>query len=477
MKLVNRVLNNLDLNTISLTTFSETYTTLDMLDLIDKYEEMLEPLNVKGKRIALLVPAIQEFLALVVTINKLGGTVVPLSWQFRKEDLTNILNFLDPHIIFTVNSHTGFNFAHLIMEWADSKERKTLLFTSENCLVWKPVLLHGGEKELEPDKCNYICCTSGSTGLPKGLIFSDDSFDYAFKHISDFFDIKKLDNVLVYTSTSTIFGLQSMNVVIRGGANAIVPNEFNLHAIINLMEKTNCNKVVTTPSIFKAIYSFAKHLNPKVLRKIERICLIGEKIPENFTKSFPLMNDCQFITQYGSSETGAIANAYLCENIEYTLVTGAEGREVEGELFVKTGALFTEYYKNTALTEESFNKGWFKTGDLVEFHDEKTFNIIGRKKDMIKKGGQQVAPGEVEIIISSLEGVKNVTVLGAPHDVYGEHVIAFIVGTNLTAADIRSYCKGKISAYKIPDKVIFVDELPIRQGKIDKLKLKSMVSK
>ncbi len=436
---------------------------------------MLTPHKIEGKRVALLVPAIQEFIPLVITINKLGGTVVPLNWQFRQDDLFKILNFLDPHIIFSVNQHNGFNFADLFKEWAKEKETQTLLYTSDSCAVWNPTLYNGLEKFLEPARSNYICCTSGSTGTPKGLVFSDNSFDYAFKHITDFFELKSSDNFLVYTSTSTIFGLQSMNIVIKGGANAIIPNEFNLPTIIKLMEKTNCNKIVTTPSIFKAIYSFAKHLNPAILKNIELVCLIGERIPENFKNSFPLMESCRFISQYGSSETGAIANANLNEGEEHTLVEGAEGKVVDGELYVKTGALFTEYYNNSNLTDEVFAKGWYKTGDLVEFLDETTFNIVGRKKDLIKKGGQQVIPSEVELTISTLKGVENVAVLGAPHDIYGEEVIAFIVAKELTSADIRSHCKGKISAYKIPDKVIFLNELPIRQSKIDKLKLKSML--
>ena len=242
------------------------------------------------------------------------------------------------------------------------------------------------------------------------------------------------------------------------------------------MKNSKCNKVVTTPSVFKVIHKFAELLSPELLDNLELVCLTGEKIPDNFPSNFPTMKNCRFVAQYGISETGAIANSNLRNGEEYTVVTGIETKVVDGELFVKTGALLSEYYGNKQLTKEAFDDGWFKTGDLVEFFNEDTFNIIGRKKDMIKKGGQQVIPSEVEGIIQSLEGVKGVKVLGSPHNVYGEQVVAFVVAKkDCSSTKIKEHCKGKISSYKIPDKVVFLDELPMTQGKIDKLKLKSMI--
>ncbi|MFP3917852.1 class I adenylate-forming enzyme family protein [Lysinibacillus telephonicus] len=475
MKLLERVFSNLSLDTVSLTTFKGCYTANQLLHRVKKYEHLLTPLNISGKRVALLVPSIEEFIPLVHTINHLDGTVIPLNGQFRQADLTNVLNLTNPHIIFSVVHYSGFNFLKLIKEWASEKKGHTVFFTSTDCVDWETSVVDGNEKLVEVDlKKSYIFCTSGSTGTPKGLVFDDQSFDYSFRHISEFFELKAADTVMIYTSTSTIFGVLAMNIVIHGGAHAIIPNEFDLQKIIGLMSEKKCNKIVTTPSILKAIYSFSKQLKPDVMEHIELVCLIGEYIPENFTASFPLLKNARFNSQYGSSETGAIANANLLNTDEYELVDGAESKVVDGELYVKTGALFTEYYNSPELTDKVFENGWYKTGDLVEFVNETTFKIIGRKKDLIKKGGQQVIPSEVELVISSLEGVKRVCVLGAPHNVYGEQVIAFIVANKLTSIDIRSHCKGKIAAYKIPDKVVFIKELPIRQGKVDKIALKSM---
>jgi len=476
VKLIDKILANTELVTPSLTTLSSNYTTDDLLAIVDQYEKMLTPLEIEGKRIALLVPAVQEFIPLVVTINKLGGTVIPLNWQFRESDLLNVLDFLEPHLIFSIIHYTGFNFAELIMGWAKESGNKTRIYLSNSCNDWQLSLFNEKHKEaeLEPLTNHFICCTSGSTGTPKGMVFNEEVFDFSYERLQEFYELKSTDTLLVYTSTSTIFGVKTMTVAIKTGANVIVPTEFDLPKIINTMHSSKCNKIITTPSVFKAIYTFAKHLNPEVLSNLELVCLTGEKMPENLLDSFPIMENCKFVAQYGISEVGAIANANLRKGEEYTLVKDIEAKVTDGELLVKTGATFSSYFQSQKLTEEAFEDGWYKTGDLVEFIEEKVFKIVGRKKELIKKGGQQVIPSEVELTISSLDGIEGVTVIGMPHPVYGEQVVAYVVAKNVTSADIRSHCKGKISAYKIPDKVIFIDALPIRQGKVDKLKLKSM---
>ncbi|MFC7686968.1 class I adenylate-forming enzyme family protein [Ureibacillus sp. GCM10028918] len=478
MNIYENILEILDRDIVSLTTLDNSLTAGNLQDAVSKYEGMLTPLNIKGKRIALLVPPIQEFLPLFLAINKLDGTVAPLSWQFRTEDLKNVINFLDPHIVFTITEHNGFSFSDIIMSWAKEINSEALVFTSDNCVDWKAEKFNGHSKQLEENIGGFICFTSGSTGTPKGMVFKNTVMDYSYNQLTKAMNLKSNDNTFIYASTSTVLGIVSMSTVLKGKANLIVSNEFDLVKIINLMKESECNKVLTTPSIFKAIYNFASKLNPEMLKKIELVCFVGEKIPDYFVKSFPLMEDCKFISHFGSSETGAIGNVFL-ENdsieLEYTLIDKVEAKSVDDELYVKTGAMFTEYLNNSILTKEVYENGWYKTGDLVEFLNDNVFKIVGRKKDIIKKGGQQVVSSEVEQIISRIEGVQGVAVVGAPHSVFGEQIVAFVVADELTSADIRTYCTKKISSYKIPDKIIFLDELPLNQVKVDKLKLKAQL--
>lgn len=482
MSFYTEVLENVDNDNISLSTLNSIFTAGDIKDAVRKYEVMLGHSNLEGKRIAILIDSIKDYIPLFYAINKLKGTVVPLSLQFRTEDLVKVLESLDPHIIFTVNVSSGFGFSSIMYEWARGKETKTTLFTSDDFITWEKHSFGSSPKRRSNNlKGGYITFTSGSTGEPKGIVCEDSGFDYTFRCLAETYELKPLDNLFIYSATSSFYWVVSSNTALKVGANLVVSDDFNLVKIVDTMEKTKCNKFTTTPSIFKSIYNFASKIKPEVLKNLELVCVVGEKITPNFHHNFPLMENCKFVSHYGSSEAGSIADGFLnaskdSEELEFVLVKGAEHKVVDGELLLKTGGMFSEYYNKRVLTEQTFENGWFKTGDLVEFTSDRTFKIVGRKKDVIKKGGQQVVSSEVEHFLQNIEGVKSVAVVGVPHDVYGEQVVAFVVAEGLTTKEIRSYCSGRISSYKIPDKVILIEELPLTHGKVDKQRLKSSLN-
>lgn len=478
MSLYNKVLANLDRDSLSLISPDGYFTAGDLVDSVSRYESKLRSLNLEGKRVALIVPVLKEFIPLFLAANKLKATVSPLSWQFRQEDLSSVLDFLDPHIVFVVDEHNGFTFSETVTTWARGKNTETLVVTSSNCVDWELNTFKGSSKILQSDLGGFITFTSGSTGTPKGIVFKDSIFDYGSERVLEAMTIQSTDNVFVYALPSTMYGVVSMLSMLKFGATLVGSNDFNLLQMIDTMEKSKCNKFTTTPSIFKALYNFASKLKPEVLDRLELVSLIGEKLPSNFKSNLFLMKKCTFLSHYGSSESGSLANAYLNDGsgeLEFRISNEVEFKTVDQELLVKTSGLFTEYFNNPTVTQEVFENGWFKMGDLVDFTGDKTFKLVGRKKDVIKKGGQQVVSGEVEQILSSIKGIKNVAVTGFPHEVYGEQVVAFVIADRLTPKDIRSYCLGRVASFKIPDQVVFVNEFPLTQGKVDKLKLKTLL--
>lgn len=479
MTLASKIFGSQDQEKVILSTFSGNYTSKDIQVLVDRYITLLEPLKLQGKKVGLLVPSIPEYLSLLLAVNELGGTVIPLSWQFRKEDLTTVLQFLDPHVVFSVNVHNGFHFSEVIATWAKESRKETLLYTSDDCSEWNLTSFAGEQRPLEQEKMDFICCSSGSTGTPKGLVFNLDAFDFSFRLLKDFKELKPTDSVLFYASTSTIFGIKSLTNAIHSGARIIVPTLFDLPRIIKLMQETACNKIVSTPSVFKAIYAFSKQLNPTVLRNIELVGLTGERMSEDFVKQFDLMNHCKFIAQYGISETGAAMVCDLRKTMEYTVYEGVQYKIRNDELLLKTPATFSGYYRNPQLSKDAFDEeGWFYTGDLVRLNENNKIEIIGRKKDMIKKGGQQVIPGEVEKVLSQHGNVKQAVVIGTPHPVFGEQIVAFVVPDgDLHTEDLHAYCTGKIAGYKIPDQFVVIEEIPVTQGKTDKITLRNMFQK
>jgi non-ribosomal peptide synthetase component E (peptide arylation enzyme) len=154
--------------------------------------------------------------------------------------------------------------------------------------------------------------------------------------------------------------------------------------------------------------------------------------------------------------------------------------EQDGEFLIRTLAGFMGYYKQPDLTSELWTSdGWFLTGDLVRKNENHKLEIVGRKKDVIKKGGQQVVPGEVEKILLQHPNVKQAVVLGAPHSIYGEQVVAFaILYDESRVKELYPFCAERIARYKVPDTFEIVSDIPIMQGKTDKITLlKQFLSK
>ncbi|MEH7381326.1 class I adenylate-forming enzyme family protein [Bacillus sp. JJ1533] len=479
MNFYENILTGLDDGNVTLSSLSKSLTAGELKTEIARYEALLDYKDLKGKAVAVLVNVVEEYIPLFFAVNKLNATLVPVSLQSRTDDLLGVLNSLDPHIIFTINELSGFSFSTLIKDWAEGRDTKTTIFTSDDCTTWDKTNYGRIEKSNTSAKGEFVTFSSGSTGQPKGIVFGNSIFDFTYDCLFKCWDLKPTDNMFIYAAISTFSAVVAMKSVIKAGSNLVVASEFDLVKMIETIEKTNTNKVMTTPSIFKSLYNFASRLKPEVLKKLELVCFIGEKVTPSILKAFPLIEDCTFVTLLGSSEAGAIGDGVITDNgdeeIVLTLFDEAEYKVVDGELWLKTGSMFTEYYNNPVTTQEAFEDGWFKTGDLVEFPSDRTFKIVGRKKDVIKKAGRQVISNEIETFLQQIEGIKNVAVVGVPHDIYGEQIVAFVVADGVTTKDIRSYCSGRISAYKIPDKVIFIDEMPLISNKIDKVKLKSLI--
>jgi acyl-CoA synthetase (AMP-forming)/AMP-acid ligase II len=151
-----------------------------------------------------------------------------------------------------------------------------------------------------------------------------------------------------------------------------------------------------------------------------------------------------------------------------------------GEIIVKTPAVMQGYWKRPELTSETLRDGWLHTGDLGTVDKDNYVYIVGRKKDMIISGGENIYARGVEDVIASYRGIKEVAVIGVPHDKWGETVAALVVleeGAKVTKDDIIDHSKSQLASYKKPTAVIFIDELPRNAlGKVQKTMLKELYS-
>ncbi|WP_194841251.1 class I adenylate-forming enzyme family protein [Salinibacillus xinjiangensis] len=459
------------LNRVVISTFDHDYTVQDIEQLNNEFLDMLGPTSdLTGKRVALLVPQTLAYISLVFVINKLGGTVIPLSPQHREGDLSAILSSASPHMIFTIKHLNGMPYSDVMKEWIRGNNAECTLFESEEGMDWKRTDFEGKQAVKDTFDRHFILFTSGSTGVPKGVVMGQEVIIHHMGIIPRLINGQEGDRYLHIPPQTVAFGLVGILCAIHLGYRVAIPNQFDLPKIMNMMNRVGVQKVVSTPSILKGMYNLSKAIDPLVFQNIKECYLAGEMVNPGEVNEFTLMEKTKFIGVYGITEAGGIMTCDLRGELEWDVDEVYQFKVVEEELFLKSPAIFTCYYNQLGMTKEVLQEdGWFQTGDLAYLTPEHKVVIQGRKKDVIKKGGQQVIPGEVEKTLENYKSVKQAAVIGAPHSVYGEQVVAYIVAEqDVNTKELYHYCANKIAAYKVPDHIELIDEIPMTSGKTDK---------
>ena len=198
---------------------------------------------------------------------------------------------------------------------------------------------------------------------------------------------------------------------------------------------------------------------------------------------------------YNENERVAGSVGFPLPGVQVRLMGIPDGEEDGGpaEILVKSGTLFREYYKRPDATDTSFvseNDGiWFKTGDIGVRNDGGRYRILGRSIDIIKSGGYKISALEVENVLLQHPGIRECAVAGVPDLVWGERVVAFLAlteeeeeeeesgGKGLSLDGLRAFCKDKLASYKIPTKLVILDEIPKNaMGKVNKKSLLSFIT-
>ncbi|HEX7064514.1 MAG TPA: class I adenylate-forming enzyme family protein [Bacillales bacterium] len=464
-----------------LATFSGQYSLSDIENGMERYISLLRDVrDVKRRKVAILVPQIASYLQLFLAVNHLEGVVVPLSWQLRKDDLSALLDFLDPDVIFTINEYQGFSFSELITKWAAQTGKRTTVLVSEDGSEWStPYSYPGEERPRVEEPADVIACSSGSTGLPKGIMVDNGYLIRNGAALASMLQVNERDRLFENIHPSVLHGLAWLMAGLKTGYLTLAPETFDVPRLVQLFREMKPTKVSTTPSLFRNLYTFAKGMKAlDGFNSLEVTVLGGEMVSEELIDTVSGDLGCRLVSFYGASEAGLLMNTAsdLRESIDWEVCEGIDHRIVDGEIMFKIPKNFLGYYKRPDLTKEIIDEeGWYSSGDLAELNERKKIVIKGRKKDLIKKGGQSIIPGEIERVIADHPNVKQAVVVGVPHPVMGEKLVGFIVrDSEVSGPKLKKFCANRIAAYKVPDEYLFLDEIPTNNGKADRMVLRKM---
>ena len=344
--------------------------------------------------------------------------------------------------------------------------------------------LPGIDKTLSPDDAINIQFTSGTTGMPKGATLSHYNIVNNARYVTDRINLVETDRLAIPVPLYHCFGMV-MGVLgaVSKGAAMIFPGEgFDADQTLDALAKERCTAVYGVPTMFVAMLEELGR-KPRDLSNMRTGIMAGAPCPvEVMQRVNSEMNLGEVTICYGMTETSPVSfQSFVddptdkrCETVGRVhphlevKIIGEDGQIVptgqQGELCTRGYSVMKGYWDGGEATAESIVDGWMHTGDLAVFDDEGYCSIVGRVKDMIIRGGENIYPREIEEHLIRHPKVSDVQVFGIPDEKFGEAVCAWAIaktGTDLAENELRGFLNGRIAHFKIPKHFRIVDELPM----------------
>lgn len=439
----------------------------------------------KGDRVALLMMNCHEFVTSFFAIAKIGAVIVPLNWRLVPDELEFIVKDSGAIVLISGSEfdvaitelHSRGNRTD-VTHWvrvgnADSLPSFAQSFDS--VVNSQPVT----EPEITAwdDDLLYIMYTSGTTGLPKGVMHTHNTQMAALITLNATNDFSIGDRYLNPMPLFHVGALTPAIVTAYRGLAHILMRAFDPNAIWTLVKEERINNALLVPAMLGAcrmVFDPSIH-DHSTLRWI----LSGAApVPKSLIEAYQTMG-IDIHQVYGLTETcgpactttpedairkaGSTGKAYFHTDVKIVHPDGTTCLPEEaGEVLVRGDHIMTGYWNRPDATADTIKDGWLYTGDIALVDDEGFIWIQDRLKDMIISGGENVYPAEVENIILGHPGVADVAVIGVPSDKWGETGLAVIVKKDaaVTEADIIAHCDGKLARFKMPGGIRFIDVIP-----------------
>ncbi len=422
-------------------------------------------------------------------LNKVGCRALVTAVKFKTSDYLGMINTLAPEL---ADAEPGkLNAAKLpqlriVIRMGD--EQSAGMFNFANVMTRggaERARLDALSEELQPGDAINIQFTSGTTGAPKGATLTHDNIVNNGNNVTAAMRFGDQDRLCIPVPLYHCFGM-SMGTVgcVTKGATMVFPGEgFDPGATLRAVSQERCTGLYGVPTMFVALLGHPDFASFD-LSSLRTGIMAGAPCPiEVMNKVVSLMHMSEVTIAYGMTETSPVSfQSSTVDPLEKRVstvgrihphvevkVVDAEGNTVpvgeRGELCTRGYSVMQGYWDDEDKTREAIDaEGWMHTGDLATIDAEGYCNIVGRVKDMVIRGGENVYPREVEEFLYRHPKVKEVQVFGVPDEKYGEELCAWIVpkaGETITQEETRAFCEGQIAHYKIPRYVRQRGELPM----------------
>ena len=480
-----------------------------------------------GDHVCLWLGNRPEFVFLFFAIGKIGAVLVPINTRFRTRDMGYIAVHSDATTLIAADRAHGIDYLAMIEELlpglraqpagalaidAAPKLRRVILLADASCpgtLDWVELLRGAGAVDdaelqrrsaaVDPDATAYVMYTSGTTGFPKGVMQGHNVIRNVFDN-GNRFGITPNDTILDYLPLFHAFAVYTALLTSPAtGARHLLMPLFDAGEALRLIEAERATMINGFDTHFKDLLEHPSRASHDLSSLRSGVCAAGMLSTEPIARRAQIL--LRTMTGYGMTEIGVGVTGSFLDTDEETRVTMSgwplNGYEVKivdpstgvtlpageiGEICVRGYQVMQGYYKQPDETARAIDAaGWLHTGDSGLLRADGCLRFLGRYKDLLKVGGENVDPAEVEQLLLAEPRINHVAVIGVPDARLAEVPVAFVIpaaGAALTEGDVIAACRGRIASFKVPRRAFLVDAFPMTgSGKIQKYLLRQEAEK
>ncbi len=485
-----------------------------MASRVNKLTNALQGLNVvAGSRIAVMATNSPEYVEVYYACAKLGACFVPINYRAKKEELAYMLNASSAEVLFAGTRYLDL-IASVRSETPSLREVVSLEGEAAGITTFEALLEKGEDVEVfidvDESEPSVLIFTSGTTAMPKGVELTYLNLSlYVVNTMSPADPSAELEKTLLSVTIAHVAGITAILSSIWGGRTLVILPQFDPELWLEAIQRERVTHAFVVPTMLKRVMDY-EYFDRHDISSLKLITYGAAPMPFEVVCRAIEVFTCDLMNAYGQTESTS-SLTYLgpddhrmdgteAENAKKLHRLRSVGRPMddveiaimdvagnhlpggsEGEICVRSARVMKEYLNAGEATAAALVDGWLHTGD-VGFLDEDGFLFItGRVKDLIIRGGENIAPGEIEAILDGHPLVEESAVIGVPDAEWGEVVKAIVVldasaarqEVDSVRAELQAYCRTHLASFKMPAYVAFIDELPRNpMGKVLKTDLR-----
>ncbi len=444
----------------------------------------------EGDRVSILAYNSVPFIDLFYGLGKIGAIFAPLNWRLVANELTYIVNNCSPKVLICSS-----DFEAVLAEMMPHIDVKHVIHLDEYEAGLAGAIGEEPKRPLTltPNTPHCILYTSGTTGQPKGAIIPHRQVLWNILNTCASWGLTEHDVSPVFTPLFHAGGLFAfMTPLFYLGGRIVLCKGFDPENTLDIILEEKCTVILGVPTIFQ-MWLDAPNFAELDFSNVHFFISGGAPCPPFLMQRWRDAKGIIFRQGYGLTEVGP--NCFSMTDEDSEPKSGSVGKPIfhsemrladengndvpvgqTGELLIKGPHVCAGYWQNQKATDEALVDGWFHTGDMARMDADGFYTIVGRFKDMIISGGENVYAAEVEAVFIEHEAIAEAALIGKPDEKWGEIGLMIVVcekGKQVTAAELIAHCHQRLARYKAPKEIIFADALPYSPyGKVQKKKLR-----